>query len=237
MPTNRLSELSTRYPFPLVSKHGCEVETLILSHRRSRNRKELKELQVIVGAFDDALRLTDAWDDPFDAAAELQRAESLDLDEWFASRKSDYEERFDAPEQMDIHPEGASPMTLLTVGYDHSGKSHEEVFIATVPTSDSTLIPLFLRYGNWNDCPPPHVHVAIARHWKESFGAEIVTLTADVIEFILPGARAPSDEAAAMKLATEQYLYCSDIVEQGVGSIATLAAALRKSTRWYFWWD
>ncbi len=40
----------------------------------------------------------------------------------------------------------------------------------------------------------------------------------------------------ALKLAREQYLYCGDIVSQGVGSIAGLAAILEVSTHWYFWW-
>jgi hypothetical protein len=40
-----------------------------------------------------------------------------------------------------------------------------------------------------------------------------------------------------MALAWEQYWYCLDIVDQGVGSVSALAATLLNSTYWYFWWD
>jgi hypothetical protein len=38
-------------------------------------------------------------------------------------------------------------------------------------------------------------------------------------------------------LAREQYLYCSDIVWQGVGSVSNLSKTLLNSNYWYFWWD
>ena len=38
-------------------------------------------------------------------------------------------------------------------------------------------------------------------------------------------------------LALEQYAYCNDIVDQGVGTIGALADGLMKSHNWYFWWD
>jgi hypothetical protein len=40
-----------------------------------------------------------------------------------------------------------------------------------------------------------------------------------------------------MQLAMEQYLYCADIVDQGVESVANLATLLLKQKVWYFWWD
>jgi hypothetical protein len=47
----------------------------------------------------------------------------------------------------------------------------------------------------------------------------------------------PQSRAAALDLAREQFLYCSDIVEQGVGTLSALAAALMENDWWYFWWD
>jgi hypothetical protein len=38
-------------------------------------------------------------------------------------------------------------------------------------------------------------------------------------------------------LAKEQYAYCADIVEQGVGTIEALAATLLNGHIWFFWWD
>ena len=50
-------------------------------------------------------------------------------------------------------------------------------------------------------------------------------------------ARPPADRKAALALAGEQQAYCLDIVEQGVGSTAALAATLLEAPVWYFWWD
>jgi hypothetical protein len=77
--------------------------------------------------------------------------------------------------------------------------------------------------------------MAVARYWRDRFGAEIAAVSSDVVEFTV--SRPPSDDAQALELAWQQYLYCADIVDQGVGSVATLAQSLRHSTRWYFWWD
>jgi hypothetical protein len=38
-------------------------------------------------------------------------------------------------------------------------------------------------------------------------------------------------------LAKRMYAFCPDIVDQGVGSVEALAAALRREGTLYFWWD
>jgi Domain of unknown function (DUF4253) len=53
----------------------------------------------------------------------------------------------------------------------------------------------------------------------------------------LEAARKPSTKEEALKLAQEQYWFCYDIVEQGVGTIENLAGGLMASSVWYFWWD
>ena len=40
-----------------------------------------------------------------------------------------------------------------------------------------------------------------------------------------------------MVLALEHFLYCTDIVNQGYGTVEALAAVLLKSKYWHFWWD
>ena len=42
-----------------------------------------------------------------------------------------------------------------------------------------------------------------------------------------------------MEVATEQYGFCPDIVdqEQDDPTVGNLADVLRQSTVWYFWWD
>jgi hypothetical protein len=111
----------------------------------------------------------------------------------------------------------------------------QQVQIGLVPTRQGHEVPAFLRFGGWNACPNPEQHVAVLRSWSERYGAELVSLTHDVIELAV--SRPPIDREVALALAMEQYQYCNDIVDQGVGTLEALAAGLLGSTVWYFWWD
>lgn len=85
-----------------------------------------------------------------------------------------------------------------------------------------------MKYGGWNACPPPEVHVAV---WRQ----ELVSAQRGTLEFSVVDQ--PADREAAVKLAMEQYRYCIDIVDQGVTSVSALAAILMEAPYWYFWWD
>jgi hypothetical protein len=73
------------------------------------------------------------------------------------------------------------------------------------------------------------------RYWKERYGAEIVSLSGDVIECAVQ--KPPRTIEDSIELAWEQYWYCSDIVDQGTQTIMNLAAGLMNSDYWFFWWD
>ncbi|MBQ8825199.1 MAG: DUF4253 domain-containing protein, partial [Ruminococcus sp.] len=60
-------------------------------------------------------------------------------------------------------------------------------------------------------------------------------ISRDVLEISVPEPITDAEEA--FKLAKEQYAFCNDIVDQGVGSLEELAVTLMNSTVWYFWWD
>ncbi len=231
--SSRLAELAAKFPFPLRAVRGDQAEAELLRLRRELQGAGL--CPVIVGEFDSAVRLLDVWEDPFDFDQQLALSGSTSVDAWLAARVDEDPELYDVEETGEVDDASEAPMMRLQAGYNHRGLPHSEVFIATLPTADSTTIPLHLRFGDWNDCPPPFAHTLMARHWQEKFGAELATVASDVVEFTV--ARPPADDAIALELAKQQYLYCNDIVDQGVGSVATLAAALRFSTRWYFWWD
>jgi hypothetical protein len=88
---------------------------------------------------------------------------------------------------------------------------------------------------NWNECPPADVQTAICKYWHQKYGAEIACVSGDILECIV--ANPPQDRLAADELAREQYLFCTDIVDQGVGSLPTLGKTLLGCKYWYFWWD
>jgi hypothetical protein len=77
--------------------------------------------------------------------------------------------------------------------------------------------------------------VAILKLWHDRFGAELVALGFDIVELYVP--RPPTDAETALAVAEEQWVYCPDAVDQGVGDLDMLAAVQVRSHRWSFWWD
>jgi hypothetical protein len=116
-----------------------------------------------------------------------------------------------------------------------SGATLDNVHLLLIPCNAGWEVPAYLRWGDWNACPPPEYHVAALRHWNHRYGADLVGINGDTINLL--AARSPATREAAMALAREQYEYCPDIVDQGVGSISALAASLMSSPWWYLWWD
>ena len=75
----------------------------------------------------------------------------------------------------------------------------------------------------------------MSRYWHGKYGAELACVSGDIAEYLV--ANPPRDKASADLLAREQYLYCADIVWQGVGTVSNLGKVLAGSPYWYFWWD
>jgi hypothetical protein len=136
----------------------------------------------------------------------------------------------DWPSKIDAGPPGPSVATDIV-----SGKFHDRVHILLIPTEFGWEVPAYLRWGDWNACPPPEYHVAALRSWHNDFAADLVGINGDTIN--LRANSRPKTRESAMKLARTQYGYCPDIVDQGVGTISALAANLIASEWWYLWWD
>ncbi|MFT3987290.1 DUF4253 domain-containing protein [Aestuariivirga sp.] len=116
-----------------------------------------------------------------------------------------------------------------------SGKPFPKVYIGVAPTDDWTTIPAILRWGGWNACPAAEYHVAALRKWRDNYGAELIGLSFDTMN--LRVAIKPKTREEALALAREQYIYCSDIIDQGSETYSALAADLIANDWWYFWWD
>ena len=130
----------------------------------------------------------------------------------------------------------AEPVTDYSVPTDiASGRFLREVWVLLLPTKLPWQVFAHLGYGNWNDYPDAHVHVAIHKCWFDHYGAEVVGISSDVIEMRV--SRRPGSEQEAHELAMEQYAYCGDIVDQGTEAVDVLARTLLVSNIWFFWWD
>lgn len=164
----------------------------------------------------------------------IQDGLKIDTTAWLEKRTAEDPETYEVEEGD--WPEDAGPGSDFSIPYDIiSRKPHNTLLLALVPTSISWEVPAYLNFGGWNDCPDPESHVALMKRWHDAHGAEVVGIAGDVVEMQV--ARPPADRAAALALAREQFIYCTDIVHQGTGSLEALAAGLLRGKVWYFWWD
>ncbi len=108
-------------------------------------------------------------------------------------------------------------------------------YLGLVPASASWQVPALLRFGDWNDCPEPSVHVSVLARWERMYAAEIVGMTRDTLELTV--GNPPTEPGEALDLAYEQMGYCEDIVLQGTLTLERLAATLLGGRVWFFWWD
>jgi hypothetical protein len=166
------------------------------------------------------------------AAAALRRERG-----WFGRRKrgpSVPAEDDGPPIEADgpLPPPNIEPLGII----DHrTGEPRPEGVIGLLPTQRAAEAAAFLAFGGWNACPPPHVHVALARDWETRYGARLIHMSPDVLEYEV--SQPPRTREEALALAWVHYRYCNDTVDQLVGSIEGLAATLRGGRYWYFWWD
>jgi hypothetical protein len=153
--------------------------------------------------------------------------------------KEEARERFLAEPQepkLGVWPSTADSSPGLTVVTDIlKGIFLPKVHIAILPTDDWTTIPAYLHFGGWNACPDAPYHVAALRSWRDRYGIELVGLAFDT--FNLTVKHPPRSRDDALALAREQYVYCNDIIDQGVETYSALAASLMANDWWFFWWD
>lgn len=173
-------------------------------------------------------------DDGRTPAAVLELARGIDLSTWLKARVKEAPDEYEADEGE--WPKSPPPNKEFSVALDiGSGRALDHVWIVLVPTTDGAEVPAYLPFGGWNECPPDEVHVAALRKWQAEWGAELVCLSHDTME--LRVAKRPETRDAAAKLAREQFVYCTDTVNQGLDTLRALAADRMASPVWYFWWD
>lgn len=111
-----------------------------------------------------------------------------------------------------------------------------DTLLLEIPVQNPWEIIAYLPMGGWNECPDAQDMIAICKYWYEKYKAVPAVFTHDVMEFYAPYGINGVDSLEAAK---EHYAFCMDRVEQGTRTyrISELAAGLKESTVWYFWWD
>ncbi|MGB8701584.1 MAG: DUF4253 domain-containing protein, partial [Thermosynechococcaceae cyanobacterium] len=134
---------------------------------------------------------------PFSIARTVEQGIQLVAKEWFdltaQERRQDWEDFWSEDEQLSMQREQGilDAYTLAEAGEWNSKISaadesitipmniltrhfYPNVWIALIPTPLSWEVPAFLRFGNWNECPHPEVHVCLMKYWHEQYGAEVI---------------------------------------------------------------
>ena len=132
--------------------------------------------------------------------------------------------------------EGGYDNDRFSCYWDSDSHMTYPLILAKIPVKNPWEIFACLPFGNWNECPDTPDLMAVAKYWFEQHGAIPAAMSHDELEFLLP---APVSQEQAMEVATEQYGFCPDIVdqEQDDPTVGNLADVLRQSTVWYLWWD
>ena len=132
--------------------------------------------------------------------------------------------------------EGGYDNDRFSCYWDSDSHMTYPLILAKIPVKNPWEIFAYLPFGNWNECPDTPDLMAVARYWFEQYGAIPAAMSHDELEFDLP---APVSHEKAMEVATEQYGFCPDIVdqEQDEPTVGNLADVVRQSTVWYLWWD
>lgn len=178
----------------------------------------------------------DEWEPREEYKKEVMSEKPIIPAEWLRERISEYKENFTAEEWKELFGavSGGEANKFFMGMIDYETRKSTECVIAKISVKNPWEVFAWVPFGGWNECPTNDEIMYIAKYWYEKHGAIPAVMTHDILEF---AARPVKDKNAAMELALEQYVFCSDIVDQGVGTIGSLADTLMKSSVWYFWWD
>lgn len=163
----------------------------------------------------------------------LARAETVDVDAWVEAQRTSADEEPEWADAEEGHvaddyqdPRTLDPPFLNVLADPYNEAAFHTVVIGLVPTSHGWEAPAYLHFDEHNCRPRAHVHVALFQHWHEACGAELMVLTGETVEMVLP--EPVTDPDVADRIAREQDAYC-----RGAGG----SAELERWRAWFFWWD
>ena len=176
------------------------------------------------------------------ASPQFTQAQQLVANELGAAGKPDEEHAgivyFDCPHTRSeatlakLQPEVAKlKCTLVRCGMSHGIGDKPDV-LALVGVEDPW--PAFWIFGT-NGINHDHDTAAVVK-WMQQFAREN-DVTFDTIGFDLCGGRFNAPPKDFLALARKIYAFCPDVVDQGTGDVEKLAAEMKRTNRFFFWWD
>ncbi|ROO88383.1 uncharacterized protein DUF4253 [Actinocorallia herbida] len=113
------------------------------------------------------------------------------------------------------------------------GRSTLLGLVAATRSADSLAVMGWQGALNHNPWTAPMA--AVARGWEDRFGARLVRVGFNTMDFSV--AAPPRDAEHAVHVAAEHWAFCPDVVVQGAGTLEGYAAELVGRNAWSFWWD
>jgi hypothetical protein len=224
-------ELQGIAPFPLVWVPGERV-----SEAWSELRRRPGVAPLLLGNPESAAVLLKVAQLATESAeAVVERALKLDVDAWMAGRMRARPDLYDLRE-VDRPWDGVRrSVEPFVPSHDHRGDPYPDVIFGLIPAEFPWLVPTHLRTSGVANCPDSAVHTALSRRWYERHGAVMTTIADGVIEFQVERPLATLE--LARQVALEHFVYCPDVVHQGMVTLGNSAAALMTNHTWYFWWE
>ncbi len=157
------------------------------------------------------------------------------LKQRFTEYTEDYEEE-ELKQMIGEETEGEELQEFIGYRSFSDGMLEADTLLLELPVKNPWEIIGYLPMGGWNECPCPEDMIAVCKYWYEKYQAVPAVFTHDVMEFYAPLQLNGTDSLDAAK---EHYAFCPDRVEQATRTyrISELAAGLKGSKVWYFWWD
>jgi hypothetical protein len=153
-------------PFPFVLAPGGDEAEAVLE---ALGAEHPEATPVILGCVEDAMTLLEACTDEVDLSVNdiLAKAATINPDAWLAERM----EGLPAEEEW---PEDAEPADGLASVRTIKGEPHTQVVIALLPITDATEVAALLKFGNFNSCPEPALHVDQGLETVEDLAATLL---------------------------------------------------------------
>jgi hypothetical protein len=232
------AELIRRLPFEAFPVAGARAVDAI----QRLHQEQPQKTAFIIGHPEDFGLFCEFMERGHSPDASLRAGAALTFNAWVAAKEKEREEllaEFDDDAEDEFHgpwPDDMEPSSGFLAPIDHHGLVRPELIVGMSPAPLSRWWETFAhtRFGNWNLCPAPEVHVMLHHHWAKEHGAVLMAHGYDTIELSIARPIRRRDEALTM--AHIHHKYCPDNI-QGAGTFEQYAASLIGSTTWSFWWD
>jgi hypothetical protein len=232
------AQLIRRLPFEAFPVAGAKAVEAV----QKLHRDQAQKTAFIIGHSEDFGLFCEFMERGHSPDASLKAAAVLTYESWAATKEKERQEllaEFDDDAEDELHgpwPDDVEPSSGFLAPIDHHGLVRPELIVGMSPVPLSRWWDTFAhtRFGGWNLCPSPEVHIMLHRHWAQEHGAVLMAHGYDTIELSIAKPIRRRDEA--MRMAEIHHKYCPDNI-QGVGTFEEYAASLIGSSTWSFWWD